>query len=438
MKTTSPILKKVATADAPRKPGRPRSGRVETFRTERGSLGYMARVRLADGSSTRIEIEKVKSLQAARSIALDYQNREDTSQALLRAKGVKLAPGGETTGEWFARFCASRSHLRDQWGPIYKWRKNIGPLLDEVPIAAIAREDIERVRDHLDIRIREGLHPKTAQNAWNVLTIAMKTAVRSKVPGLRCRDTNPCTDVQRPDGGESRYRPWLYPCELTTLLECEAVPLAIRRVYAIAAYMFTRPGETAGLMWADVEFATQSMMIRRSYDWVTRSMRPPKTRSGLRRLPIHDNLLPLLLAMRGAPSDRVWPEFEKWDHQRGGVNFRKHLMLAGVTRAELHEGDEQTMPADFRSLRTSGGTWAVLAGIQGLQLERRLGHADGETVKRYVAVAENVRLGAIGNPFCPLPACLVSTLFTPTRSGPTGQLRETIELSSWSRGGSNP
>ena len=90
-------------------------------------------------------------------------------------------------------------------------------------------------------------------------------------------------------------------------------------------------------------------------------------------------------------------------------------MLANVTRPDLHAGTVDTLPVDFRSLRTTGATWAAISGLDGRTLERRIGHADKLTTDRYVGVAEDLTGGAIGEPFPELPANLISSTLVATK-----------------------
>jgi hypothetical protein len=55
--------------------------------------------------------------------------------------------------------------------------------------------------------------------------------------------------VLPPERGESKQRTLIYPAELRALLVHVDVPLEWREVYAIAAYLYLRPGELRALTW---------------------------------------------------------------------------------------------------------------------------------------------------------------------------------------------
>jgi hypothetical protein len=65
------------------------------------------------------------------------------------------------------------------------------------------------------------------------------------------------------------------------------------------------------------------------------------------------------------------------------------------------------MHVGFRSWRDTGITWLALAGVDVAKMQRRAGHDNITTTIGYVKTAEDVA-GTIGDPFPPLPACLVS------------------------------
>jgi hypothetical protein len=121
--------------------------------------------------------------------------------------------------------------------------------------------------------------------------------------------------------------------------------------------------------------------------------------------------------MEGDPDGQVWPNLEVWNESRGGQTFRADLVTAGIERPSLFSGNEDTLPADFRALRTTGAMWAALSGLDGRALERRIGHSSGTaSTDRYVGVAEDVTGGAIGTPFPPLPDSLISATLLATKN----------------------
>lgn len=78
-------------------------------------------------------------------------------------------------------------------------------------------------------------------------------------------------------------------------------------------YTGMRPGETAALTWNDVDFSRNEIHVHAAVESGTGTVKGPKTAAGVRDIPIHSQLLPLLLAARGKPFSPVFPT------QRGNI-----------------------------------------------------------------------------------------------------------------------
>ena len=100
------------------------------------------------------------------------------------------------------------------------------------------------------------------------------------------------------------------------------------------------------------------------------------------------------------------PIMSRWGENQRAVKTREHLSTAGVTRPRLTENTATTMHVGFRSWSDTGITWLALAGVDAAKMQRRAGHDHITTTIGYVKAAEDVT-GKIGDPFPPLPACLV-------------------------------
>lgn len=72
-------------------------------------------------------------------------------------------------------------------------------------------------------------------------------------------------------------------------------------------YTGMRPGETAALMWSDVDFDRNEIHVHAAKESGSRTIKSPKTASGIRDIPIHAALLPKLRAAQGKPFSPVFP-----------------------------------------------------------------------------------------------------------------------------------
>lgn len=71
-------------------------------------------------------------------------------------------------------------------------------------------------------------------------------------------------------------------------------------------YTGMRPGETAALTWGDVDFTRNEIHVHAARESGTVNVKTPKTLSGIRDIPIHAKLLPLLKAESAGKSPEAW------------------------------------------------------------------------------------------------------------------------------------
>jgi integrase len=148
--------------------------------------------------------------------------------------------------------------------------------------------------------------------------------------------------------------------------------------------------------------------VTKAYDERSGEVKPPKTRNGVRDVPIHPSLLPLLRRFvdKRAPIDPLIALMSDWSEDQRALKTRQHLAAAGLRRPRLTENTATPMHVGFRSWRDTGITWLALAGVDVAKMQRRAGHDHVTTTVGYVKVAEDVT-GTIGAPCPALPASLV-------------------------------
>ena len=417
----------------------PRTGSVEgPLRRADGSVYFKGRVWLFDGTRERVDVPKEIAVAAGGMSAKEraalfveaVQERETEGGAqgpLYVAKLARLAKEraaddprhGETCWKYRERLDVHRKELGRRGGDddANTWKVWLADRLGHLPIAKVTRDDVEGVRDALDEAIalhkrtegKEGVGPKRARNVWTVVTTTFKAAMQAKRRDLRVREDNPCLGVLPPERGDSRRRAFVYPVEVTRLLECRDVPLEWREAYALACYLYLRPGELRALMVGDVDLDASLVHVTKAYDEREGETKAPKTRNGVRDVPIHPNLLPLLRRLCTGREDAapLLPILSSWCENQRAMKTREHLALAKVTRKRLTENTATTMGVNFRSWRDTGVTWLALAGLDVAKMQRRAGHERIETTMGYVKQAEDTT-GTIGEPFPPLPVCLVT------------------------------
>lgn len=398
---------------------RKRTGTLERRKLADGTVRYSVRLRLADGTkSPRYDVPANYTTEAAaRGWAEGQQAKEDVDGVLMarklehvrtEAQLAHVPHDGECADAFHVRYCQTFPERDWNRSVANMWRKWISPMIGTTSMNAVSRDQIEDVRDQIDKAVKEGrMSPKYAMDVWSVLRGTFRAAVSAKDRTLRVRADDPTYGVQPPDKGPSKRKHWIYPNEFKKLIECEEVPLEWRRLYALAMYSYARPNELAALTWEMVDLEQREIKITRAIEWASGKVKAPKTAAGHRRIAIHEELYPVLVAMKGEDGSPVSPAFNAKSRFQLARLFRAHLKLAGVARKELFDETKTDMAVNFRSLRDSGITWSAIAGVDLVKLQRRAGHEGIAMTLVYVKEAED-RPQLAGQVF-PSLRCLVSS-----------------------------
>jgi integrase len=401
-----------------------RNGTVQKFVSAAGVPYWRVRVSLCDGTrrycGPRFPTEEAARAHARRATHTIVENGITLAMVSPRARNAT----GETCDEYFTRLSETRKSegVTTTHQSLCTWLKWVSPFIGEIPVRAVERDDIERIRERLDEQVRlritrglrNGICGGRARAVWTILRTTFKEAVSSRHKSLRLRSDDPTAGHKPPLTTQSRTKTFLYPIELLQLVASEAVPLEWRRLYAIATYTYARPEELQALMWADVDFTARRISINKSMNGRTCEPKPlTKTAAGVRDIPIEPTLLPLLKAMydeRASEGAPLLPILRIVTDGYRATTIRTHLTKAGITRPRLSMDTPTARPVDFRSCRDTGITWLSLKGLPLHAVQRRCGHNSIMTTNGYVKAAEDFTGGAIGEPFPPLPAALLTRL----------------------------
>lgn len=332
---------------------------------------------------------------------------------------------GEVWSEWHARYLELHEDLgkqtRGMHGSSEAW---VAPKIGTLPMSAIRREHVVAIRDELTrASLTDKLSAKRAMNIWSDVVVApFSRAFHDDDPrygSVRVgpANANPCLGVKPPVtkaqlDEDRRERQPMYPYEFVQVLACAEIPRAARRIYVLAAYLYCRPQELYALRWSDVDWSAREIRVRRKLDVRTGEERPgTKSDAGIREIPIHEHLMPLLEAMHAAAAD----DDALIVQQRGSSRLfdklaeqvRRHLRTAKLARRELLVGTPDLMPFDFRSFRTTGCTWLAMLGVDSYVIAQQAGHKSPETTwANYIKRGPDLRQRH-GEPFPPLPAELL-------------------------------
>jgi integrase len=337
-----------------------------------------------------------------------YATRKEADAALADnkvkiRKGEFLAPAkvpnfGEVAQAWLN----SRATRRP--GTVDNYRRHVTlyftPKLGNIRLDRIDVQMLEGFRDEL----RRTLAVSTVRSVMGTLSAIFKFAVRQKNiianPMLNTErvysgavELTGESDAREHHEGLQAVRPEdvLDLSEIRRLI-ASARPGIYRTLFATAAATGARSGELFALRWSDIEFDDGSgkgrgrVFIRRSLSWSrgdgekTRArFFEPKTRAGIRTIPIPHEIVVMLKAWKLAcpvnEGDLVFPARDGRPMRRSTVyqrGFVPALAAAKLRTVRLH------------SLRHSFASALIAAGAPVTEVSHLIGHADpGITLKVY-------------------------------------------------------
>ena len=240
-----------------------------------------------------------KKYEATGKTELEAMTRLAEKLAAAR-RGEEAVGGGMTVDAWFK-----------QWLDTYKAPK--GLTADSLAMyrrkyegyikPRIGRLKLREVKDvHLQRILNEqaGMSSSHAVKLRLVMQAMFKRARQSRLIAY-----DPAELLELPDTTSGSHR---------SITDAErAAILAVAGSHPAGLWVLTllytgmRPGESAALMWSDVDFANNEIHIHAARESGSNSIKGPKTAAGIRDIPIHTQLRPLLQLAQGEPFQFVFP-----------------------------------------------------------------------------------------------------------------------------------
>ena len=156
-------------------------------------------------------------------------------------------------------------------------------------------------------------------------------------------------------------------------------------------YCGLRRGEVIALTWRDIDIANKTLTINKSVYYVGNAaqVKPPKSKAGIRTVPIPDAILPALsrprrLSMLVCPAVKTGGLMSRqaftsaWQSYQHYLNIRAGGKDASRSRPKLIAAQ----PFTAHQLRHTYATMLYDAGVDILTAQRLLGHADAQTTMR--------------------------------------------------------
>jgi integrase len=195
------------------------------------------------------------------------------------------------------------------------------------------------------------------------LRVIYRRAIRDRLATM-----NPCEQLDLPAVRGRRDR--IVSTEQAAALVAALPTTRDRALGATALYAGLRRGELMALRWEDVDLAGGSITVEQAYDPKARVYVGPKSRAGVRRVPIAGALRDALVEHRAASADAAPGDLVVGDDPRAALRRRPAARRA--RRAWAAAGLD---PIGLHEARHTAASTMIAAGVNVKALSEFLGHA---------------------------------------------------------------
>jgi integrase len=264
-------------------------------------------------------------------------------------------------------------------------RNHLRPVFDHYDLATLAQSP-ELFERYAADKIAAGLSPKTVRNHLVLAGLMFRLAKR-----WRWVSENPIDLVDKPAVGDADTETMDAAAVADVLaayreLEADADPderfwyTTARRMTVVALSTGLRRGELLGLRWQDVAFLERRLSVVQQV--VRNEVTSPKSRAGRRTLPLGPMAAAALEEHYQATRYRD-PGCIVFSHPALGTPLDPSKLTKYARRALTAAG----LPTSFRpwhGLRHTALTETAAAGVPGMFVQAKAGHAHGSTTERYL------------------------------------------------------
>ena len=315
--------------------------------------------------------------------------KEKLKKAIEETKGLNIAKAESyTVGQWmdvwyeyYAQIKVRPSSHKTYEGYI---KNHIKPSIGSIPLTKLTTLDLQRLYqklltegrvDRLEAQNQpKGLSPKTVRNINQVISSAMHLAIQQHL--IAQDPTDGCALPKT----EHREMQTLSADQLAAFL-LEAKHSGVFEMYYIELATGLRRGELLGLKWEDIDFANQTLRVRRQVGRINGEVReaPLKTKNAYRTISLGTDAVGILKQQREKhpSSSYVFPG------PTGGPiapDSVLHMLHRVLDRAGLPE-------IRFHDLRHTFATLALQNGVDVKTVSGMLGHfSAGFTLDTYAHV----------------------------------------------------
>lgn len=295
-------------------------------------------------------------------------------------RGEEAINGSMTVNAWYKQWKATykdKKGLTPKSLGMYdeKYNKYIKPAIGHMKLQSVTDVHLQKI-----LNAQAGMSASHAKKVRMVLQEMFKRARQSRLIPY-----DPAELLQLPAVTQGTRR------SITD--EERAAILAVAKTHRSGLWILTllytgmRPGETAALNWADVDFENSEIHIHAALEsGSTGRIKAPKTPAGVRDLPIHSALLSLLRAAQGKPFSPVFPTGSGGRQNTNSLRrlwtgFKRDLDIYMGAELERNRIVKSKVAADLTPycLRHTFATDCARAGVPIETVRWYLGHEDIST-----------------------------------------------------------
>lgn len=266
------------------------------------------------------------------------------------------------------------------------------PFLGSRALSQIKPLHIQPLIDRLALE-NPRTHCPTAKKTIKYYLLSVSRVFELAIDNRAC-SFNPCRAVALPIDASVKKRRALTREEQRMIMNAPDCPMKLAALLAMTCGL--RRGEIAALMWSDIDMIEKTVSITKSYDFKEFKIKPPKTKAGVRVVPIPT---PTVIYLMNQPRNSVLVVNEQGKRLTGRqweARWEKFLGEMAAQSGAVFGTQKVIERFTLHELRHTYATNLKDAGVIPKDAQYLLGHADiATTMNTYTHTDEDSHKNAV-------------------------------------------